>query len=147
MDLIYKGIKARRGHRYLHAASEAHEQRPSRNSAGPAKTANPETGRPVAASSFASVRESPAPLREVAAPGWRRWPSQAAIAWALGYGALRIYWARGIALSQPPAGTDLVALTGWPGKFLTYALGVPLRKMSNPAASLARVPAAQGGPR
>jgi hypothetical protein len=149
MDLIYKGIKARRGHRYLRAAFEGCEQRPSRNSAGPAKTANPETGRPVAASSFASVRESPAPLREVAAPGWRRWPSQAAIAWALGYGALRIYWALGTASSQPPAGTDLVAVTGWwPGEFLTYALGVPLRKMSNPAASLARGPAAQeGGPR
>jgi hypothetical protein len=33
------------------------------------------------------------------------------------------------------------------GAFLTCALGVPLRKMSDPAASLARVPAAQeGGP-
>lgn len=44
--------------------------------------------------------------------------------------------------------------TGWvievvsEGEFLAYALGAPLRKMSNPAASLARVPAAQeGGPR
>jgi hypothetical protein len=43
--------------------------------------------------------------------------------------------------------------TGWvieivpEGEFLTYALGVPLRKMGNPAASLARVPVAQeGGP-
>ena len=34
------------------------------------------------------------------------------------------------------------------GEFLAYALGAQLRKMSNPAASLARVPAAQeGGPR
>jgi hypothetical protein len=34
------------------------------------------------------------------------------------------------------------------GEFLTYALGVPLRKMSNPAAALARMLAApEGGPR
>jgi hypothetical protein len=39
--------------------------------------------------------------------------------------------------------------TGWVSEIvpeeeiLTYALGVPLRKMSNPAAALARVPAAQ----
>jgi hypothetical protein len=52
-------------------------------------------------------------LREVAAPGWRRWASQAAIAWALGYGAVRIYWALGAAPSPPPTGTDLVAFTGW----------------------------------
>jgi hypothetical protein len=31
------------------------------------------------------------------------------------------------------------------GELLTYALGVPLRKMSNPAASLARVLTAQEG--
>jgi hypothetical protein len=48
-------------------------------------------------------------LREVAAPGWRRWVSQTAIAWALGYGVLRIYWALGAAPSPP----DLVAFTGW----------------------------------
>lgn len=102
MDLIDRGIKARRGHRYLHVAGEARKQRPFRDSAVPAQRANPETGRPVAASSFASVRESPTPLREVAAPGWR----------------------------------------------LTWALVVPLRNMSNLAASLARAPAAQeGGPR
>jgi hypothetical protein len=52
-------------------------------------------------------------LREVAAPGWRRWASQAAIAWALGYGSLRIYWTLGDAPSPPPIGTDLVAFTGW----------------------------------
>jgi hypothetical protein len=49
----------------------------------------------------------------VAALGWRRWASQAAIAWALGYGSLRIYWALGAAPSPPPIGTDLVAFTGW----------------------------------
>lgn len=31
------------------------------------------------------------------------------------------------------------------GEFLTYGLGVPLRKMRNPAAALARVPAGQEG--
>jgi hypothetical protein len=103
MDLIGTGIKARRGHwrlhRCLHVAAGAREQRPSRGGAVPAQGAGPETGGPVAASSCASVRESPAPLREVAARGWR----------------------------------------------LVCALGVALRKISNPAASLARVPAAQGG--
>jgi len=52
-------------------------------------------------------------LREVGAPGWRRWASQAAIAWAAGYGSLRIYWAPGAAPSLPPIGTDLVGVTGW----------------------------------
>jgi len=52
-------------------------------------------------------------LRDVAAPGWRRWTSHAAIAWALGYGSLRIYWTLGTAPSPPPSGADLVALTGW----------------------------------
>jgi hypothetical protein len=52
-------------------------------------------------------------LREVAAPGWRRWVSQAAIVWAIGYGFVRIYWALGAAPSSPPLGTDLVAFSGW----------------------------------
>ena len=52
-------------------------------------------------------------LREVAAPGWRRWASQAAIAWALGYGSVRVYWALGAAPSPPPTGSDLLAFTGW----------------------------------
>jgi hypothetical protein len=39
--------------------------------------------------------------------------SQVAIAWALGYGSLRVYWALGAAPSPPPIGTDLVAFTGW----------------------------------
>jgi hypothetical protein len=121
MDLIDKGSKARRGHRhlhrhlhrYLHAAAGARDQRPSRDSAVPAHTASPATAGPVAASSFASVRVPPARLREVAVPGWRRWASQAGIAWAAGYGALRIYWALGAAPSSPPTGTDLLAFTGW----------------------------------
>lgn len=52
-------------------------------------------------------------LREVAAPGWRRWVPQAAIAWAVGYGSVRVYWTLGDAPSPPPLGTDLVAFTGW----------------------------------
>ena len=99
--------------RRRHATSGAGERRPSRDSAVPAQRASPETAGPVPVSSFADVRASPAPLREMAAPGWRRWASQAAIAWALGYGALRIYWALGVAPSPPPIGTDLVAFTGW----------------------------------
>jgi hypothetical protein len=111
-------IKAHWGHgdrhRYLHAAAEAGEQRPSRDSAVPAQTANPETAGPVAPSSFTAVRVTKrARLREVRPPGWRRWASQAAITWALGYGLLRAYWALGAAPSPPPIGTDLVAFTGW----------------------------------
>ena len=111
-------IKTRRGrrhlHRYPHAAAEAGERRPSRDSAVPAQKASPETAGPVPASSAASVRVTErARLREVAVAGWWRWASQAAIAWAVGYGALRIYWALGAAPSPPPTGTDLVAFTGW----------------------------------
>ena len=117
MSLIDKGSKTRRGNRHLHlhrhAAAGARDQRPSRDSAVPAQTAGPETAGSAAASSSAGVREPPAPLREVAAPGWRRWASEAAIAWALGYGSLRIYWALGTAPSPPPIHTDLVAFTGW----------------------------------
>jgi hypothetical protein len=117
MDLTGKNIKARRGrrhlHRYPHGAAEAREQHPSRGSAGPTQRAGPETDRPVTARSFARVGGSPVPLREVAAPGWRRWAPQAATAWALGYGGLRIYWALGAAPSPPPTGTDLIAFTGW----------------------------------
>jgi hypothetical protein len=107
-------IKAHRGHRYFHAAAGAREQqRPSRDSAVSAQRASPQTGGPVAARSFASVREPLPRLREVAAPGWRRWVPQAAIAWAAGYGALRLYWALGAAPSPPPVGTDLIVFTGW----------------------------------
>lgn len=52
-------------------------------------------------------------LRDVAMPGWRRWVSQAAIVWAVGYGSLRTYWALGDAPSPPPVGSDLIVFTGW----------------------------------
>jgi hypothetical protein len=46
-----------------------------------------------------------------AAPRWMTWVPVAAIAWALGYGAVRIWWAIGD--SPSPVGTDLIAFTGW----------------------------------
>jgi hypothetical protein len=118
MDLIDKRSKARRGHRHPHpslpVAAGAREQRPSGDSAVPAQRVSPETAGSVAAGSLASVGVTEgARLREVAAPGWRRWASQAAIAWAVGYGSLRVYWALGTAPSPPPMHTDLVAFTGW----------------------------------
>ncbi len=118
MDLIDKRSKARRGHRHPHRslpmAAGAREQRPSGDSAVPAQRVSPETAGSVATGSLASVGVTEgARLREVAAPGWRRWASQAAIAWAVGYGSLRVYWALGIAPSPPPMHTDLVAFTGW----------------------------------
>jgi hypothetical protein len=121
MDLIDKGVKGRR-------------------------TANPETGGPVAASSFASVRESPAPLREVAAT-------------ITFHGTVSVHRAGSAETSALLKGLGSLIpaerrATGWvieivpEGEFLTHALGVPLREMSNPAPSLARVAAAkEGGPR
>jgi hypothetical protein len=122
MDLIDKGIKGRR-------------------------TATPETGGPVAASSFACVRESPAPLREVAATITCRGAAIVHQAGSPGTHALL----EGLG-SLIPAGRRA---TGWvieiipEEEFLTYAQRVPLRKMGNPAASPARVQTAQeeGGPR
>jgi hypothetical protein len=85
MDLIDKGIEAGQEGRHPHGYL------------------------PVAGAGSRAPRR----LREVAAPGWRRWAPQAAIAWALGYGALRVYWTLAAAPSPPPIGTDLVAFTGW----------------------------------
>jgi len=49
-----------------------------------------------------------------AAPGWRRWTTEAAGVWAVRYGAVRVYWALGApAPAPPPIGTDLVGFTGW----------------------------------
>jgi hypothetical protein len=114
MDLIDKGIKVRGGRRHLSAAGGTGAQCPSRGSAGPAPRVGSESGGPVVAGSVVSVRVTErARLREAAAPGWRRWVSQAAIAWAAGYGALRIWWALGTAPSPPPTHTDLIVFTGW----------------------------------
>src|SRR5215475_14751535 len=93
MDLICKGIKARRGHRhlhrYVHAAAGAREQRRSRDKAG-----SPETD------ALLNRGDSLIPA-ERRATGW--------------------------VIEIVPG-----------GEFLAYALRVPLREMSNPAASLAR---------
>jgi hypothetical protein len=64
-------------------------------------------------SSMAPRMTERARLRDTALPGWRRWVPQAAVAWALGYGSLRISWALGEAPSPPPIGTDLIGFTGW----------------------------------
>jgi hypothetical protein len=41
------------------------------------------------------------------------WVPQAAVVWALAYGAVRVWWAIGDAPSFPPLGTDLIGFTGW----------------------------------
>jgi hypothetical protein len=46
-------------------------------------------------------------------PGWKRWAAPAAITWAVGYAALRAYWALDDTPTPPPLGTDPVTLTGW----------------------------------
>ena len=47
------------------------------------------------------------------APRWMAWVPQAAVVWALAYGAVRVWWAVGDAPSFPPLGTDLIGFTGW----------------------------------
>lgn len=47
------------------------------------------------------------------APRWLTWVPLAALAWALAYGSVRIWWAIGGAPSSPPPGTDLIVFTGW----------------------------------
>jgi hypothetical protein len=95
--------------------------------ARPAST-NPVTGR--------------ARLREVATPGWRRWASQGAIVWALGYGSLRIHWALTAAPSRPPIGTDLVVFTGWWSVALCGAAAVVVLALRNAGGSRPLVVAA-----
>jgi hypothetical protein len=52
------------------------------------------------------------------------WVPVAAIAWALAYGAVRIWWAIGHAPSFPPEGTDLFVFTGWGAVGLCAAAAV-----------------------
>lgn len=47
------------------------------------------------------------------APGWMTWAPLAAVAWAVAYGSVRIWWAIGDGPSYPPMGSDLIAFTGW----------------------------------
>jgi hypothetical protein len=51
------------------------------------------------------------------------------IAWALGYGSLRIYWALDGAPSPPPMGTDLIAFTGWSSVVLSGAAALVVQAM------------------
>ena len=53
------------------------------------------------------------------------------MAWALGYGCLRIYWALGRAPSPPPIGTDLIAFTGWWSVGLCVAAAVVVVALRN----------------
>ena len=78
-------------------------------------------------------------LRDVALPGWRRWVSQAAVAWAVGYGSLRVYWTLGAAPSPPPIGSDLIVFTGWwsvalCGAAAVVVLGLRSSRWSRPLA-------------
>ena len=82
-------------------------------------------------STTAPQRTTGARLREVALPGWRRWASQAAVVWALGYGFLRIYWALGHAPSPPPIGSDLIGFTGWWPVALCVAAAVVVLALRN----------------
>jgi len=59
------------------------------------------------------------------APRWMGWVPNAAVVWALGYGAVRVWWAIGDAPSfPPPQGTDLIAFTGWRAVALCAAAAV-----------------------
>ena len=73
-------------------------------------------------------------LRDAALPGWRRWALPAAIAWALGYGALRVYWSlTGDAISSG-LHADLVFTGWWPvglcGAAALVVLGLGYAKWS-----------------
>jgi hypothetical protein len=48
----------------------------------------------------------------VAGPRWLPWAAPAALVWALGYGSLQLWWARGHRPSFGPLGTDLMVVTG-----------------------------------
>jgi len=62
--------------------------------------------------------ERPQPL---AAPRWMAWMPQAAILWALAYGAVRVWWAIRGAPSFGRLGTDLIFFTGWSAAGLCVA--------------------------
>ena len=69
----------------------------------------------------------------VNAPGWMAWTPQAAILWALAYGAVQVWWAVGGAPSFGPLGTDLTAFAGWDAVGLcAAAAGVALALMTAP---------------
>lgn len=51
--------------------------------------------------------------RVAAAPRWTGWVPRASISWALGYGAVRIWWAIDAPTFPPPQRTDLIVFTNW----------------------------------
>jgi hypothetical protein len=126
MDLTNKGIKARRGHRYLHAARHV-------GANGRVSVTVP-VRRGWILSLALPIPSATITLHGTAIVHQTGFPETDALLKGLG--------------SLIPAGRRA---TGWvteivsEGEFLTDALGVPLGQMSNPAASLARVPAAQEG--
>ncbi len=70
--------------------------------------------RPAVAAGWPALRHANhATERPQPAPRWMTWAPLAAIAWALAYGCVRIWWAIGDAPSFPPEGTDLFVFTRW----------------------------------
>jgi hypothetical protein len=68
-----------------------------------------------------------------ATPRWMAWAPQAAILWALAYGAVRVWWAVGGAPSFGPLSSDLIAFSGWGAVGLcAAAAGVALALMTAP---------------
>jgi hypothetical protein len=59
-----------------------------------------------------------------AAPRWMAWTPQAAVLWALVYGAVRVWWAVNGAPSFGRLGTDLIVFNGWPAIGLCAAAAV-----------------------
>ena len=83
-------------------------------------------------------------LGQVTPPGWRRWALPAAVAWAVGYGALRAFWAVVGAPSPPPVGTDLVGFTGWWSVALCASAAVVVLALARSAWSRSLAMAAWG---
>src|ERR1700693_3632069 len=94
-----------------------------------AKGADVATGRP-ALRRASHAMEWPQPP---ATPRWMAWAPQAAILWALAYGAVRVWWAVGGAPSLRPLSSDLIAFSGWGAVGLcAAAAGVALALMTAP---------------
>ena len=58
------------------------------------------------------------------APVWMAWTPQAAVLWALAYGAVRVWWAIGGAPSFGRLGFDLIFFSGWGAVALCAAAAV-----------------------
>ena len=62
---------------------------------------------------FRHADHSAEPPKPQPATRWMTWAPLATLAWALAYGAVRIWWAIDGAPSPSALGTDLIAFTGW----------------------------------